>query len=186
MSETRSPRRPRRLGAALVAALALVAVACERNADGSFSVDQAYLCVHPGTGELRWTASQTCGPDEILIRVDEPPAHDPGPQPRSWGGQVAMGATSPSVPADGAARSLVQLAAEETAQLGPNARCDLVVDGATTAVLGELWTWGISDVADATIDWADPAADNSVAATCAGQSGFSTPIQVSLSLVPVG
>lgn len=184
MSE--SPTRPllRRAAAVAVALVALVAVGCERNADGSYSVDQAYLCVRTGDGAIRWTANKDCGAGELLIRVDAPQG-DTGPKATSWGDQLAMGATSPAVSADGAARTVVQLTAEETAQMGPNARCDLVVNGATTAVLGEQWTWGIGDVANSTIDWADPTADNSVAVTCAGQSGFTTPIQVSLSLIPV-
>jgi hypothetical protein len=45
--------------------LCTVAAACEKNDDGSISVDQAYLCVRTGDGDIRWTANKDCRQGEI-------------------------------------------------------------------------------------------------------------------------
>jgi len=190
VSETPTRTRNRRLGIALVATLALVAVACEQNADGSFSVEQAYLCVRTDSGDIRWTANKDCTPQEILVRVDEPQAAapaDPGPQPRSWDGTLAMGATSPAVSADGAARSFVHLAVADDGG-GPDdyPACSPVIQGATTSVYGESATTNRRAPITVTVEWADPSADNSVAVTCTGVRFFTAATQVSLELIPTG
>lgn len=85
---------PRKVAAlAMAGALGLTAAACQKNADGSYSVrDAVYLCVSAGSGSITWTASKKCPTGQILIKVD--PAELKG-KDGAKGATGATGATGP-------------------------------------------------------------------------------------------
>ena len=168
--------------AAVAAAVLLlhsgIAAACQENADGSVSVDRAYLCVRTGDGAIRWSANKDCRDGEVLVRVDTPTP------PASWSGGLTHGATSPDVPTGGAARSTVLMTTKDI-PFNAGASCDAVIHGATTRVTGyPRSNFDMSPVL-LTVDWADPGAANGVAVTCSYASQPSAVLQASLTVTPV-
>ncbi|UDY34826.1 hypothetical protein [Dermatobacter hominis] len=173
------PRPVRRAAVALGALLLLGtgAAACQKNADGSISVDQAFLCVRTGDGDIRWTANKDCRDGEILVRVDD------GPSGRTWTGQLTPGVQSPAVSSDGAARSIVQLVAENV-QIGGGAvaTCDAGVHGGGT-VTGYTGV-PITGSNQFVVEWTSPGPEDGVTVTCTNASDPTWTWEVALSVTP--
>jgi hypothetical protein len=165
------------LGVALL--LSTVAVACQKNEDGSISVDQAYLCVRTGDGNIRWTANKDCRQGEILVRVDNPS----GPSTDTWTGQLTPGVQSPKVSSGGAQRSTVLLVAENIQMGGgPVATCQADVHGA--AVVTGYTTASLTGSSQFVVEWTAPGPQDGVTVTCTNASDPNWVFDVALSVSP--